>query len=52
MLRPRPLAGQAEEAMAGLTQSYVHGATSVPLIGQTIGAWFDAAARRWAERDA
>jgi fatty-acyl-CoA synthase len=38
--------------MAGLTQSYVHGASSVPLIGQTIGSWFDAAARRWAERDA
>ncbi len=38
--------------MAALTQSYVHGASEVPLIGATIGAWFDEAARRWAARDA
>ena len=30
-----------------LSQSYVHGASSVPLIGQTIGAYFDNAAARW-----
>ncbi|MBT4774059.1 MAG: AMP-binding protein [Rhodospirillaceae bacterium] len=33
-------------------QSYVHGASEVPLIGDTIGAHFDAAAARWADRDA
>ena len=33
-------------------QSYVHGASKVPLIGDTIGAHFDAAAARWADRDA
>ena len=38
--------------MATLTQSYVHGASDVPLIGETIGAHFDAAAARWGERDA
>ena len=35
-----------------LTQSYVHGTSDVPLIGDTIGAHFDAAAARWADRDA
>jgi len=38
--------------MTKLTQSYVHGASSVPLIGETIGAHFDKAAERWSERDA
>ena len=38
--------------MRKLTQSYSHGASSVPLIGQTIGAYFDAAVERWGERDA
>ena len=33
--------------MSKLTQSYVHGASNVPLIGQTLGAFFDAAAGRW-----
>jgi len=32
--------------------SYVHGASSTPLIGGTIGAHFSASARRWAERPA
>jgi len=32
-----------------LTQSYVHGASTVPLIGQTIGAYFDEAVARWAD---
>jgi fatty-acyl-CoA synthase len=36
--------------MAGL--SYVHGASSTPLIGDTIGVHFDAAAARWGARDA
>src|SRR3569833_1465156 len=33
---------------AKLTQSYVHGVSSVSLFGQTLGAYFDAAAARWA----
>ncbi len=35
--------------MAKLTQSYVHGASAVPLIGDTIGVHFDKAAARWPE---
>jgi len=35
-----------------LSQSYVHGASAVPLIGETIGANFDAAAARWQDREA
>ncbi|MEM7427310.1 MAG: AMP-binding protein [Pseudomonadota bacterium] len=35
-----------------LTKSYVHGASDIPLIGQTIGANFDAAVERWRDRDA
>src|SRR5579863_6294225 len=38
--------------MAKLTQSYVHGASDVPLIGDTIGVHFDKVAERWSERDA
>ncbi len=38
--------------MRKLTQSYNHGASAVPLIGETIGAYFDAAVGRWGERDA
>jgi fatty-acyl-CoA synthase len=38
--------------MAHLAQSYVHGASNVPLIGETIGACFDKAATRWAGSDA
>ena len=30
--------------------SYVHGASDVPLIGQTVGAYFDQAAERYGER--
>ena len=32
--------------------SYVHGASSVPLIGETIGAHLDRAAARWGNREA
>jgi fatty-acyl-CoA synthase len=32
--------------------SYVHGATGVPLIGETIGANFDRAVARWGDRSA
>jgi fatty-acyl-CoA synthase len=35
-----------------LTQSYVHGASNVPLIGQTLGAFFDEAAGRWGQCEA
>ncbi len=38
--------------MAKLVQSYVHGLSSVPLIGETIGAHFDKVAERWTDRDA
>src|SRR5262249_55879574 len=38
--------------MRKLTQSYVHGTSDVPLIGETIGIHFDKAAARWGERDA
>ena len=38
--------------MDKLTQSYVHGVSAIPLIGETIGARFDQAAARWGERDA
>jgi fatty-acyl-CoA synthase len=38
--------------MAKLTQSYVHGVSDVPLIGETIGVHFDKAAARWPEQDA
>ena len=34
--------------MAKLTESYVHGASPTPLIGETIGRFFDEAAARWA----
>src|SRR5690348_8532524 len=38
--------------MARLTQSYVHGVSSAPLIGDTIGAYFDKSAERWPDRPA
>ena len=34
------------------TQSYVHGASDVPLLGDTIGQHFDAACARWGDCDA
>ncbi len=34
------------------TQSYVHGASDVPLLGDTIGQHFDAACARWGSNDA
>jgi fatty-acyl-CoA synthase len=33
--------------MAKLTQSYAHGVSSIPLIGDTIGVYFDKSAERW-----
>ncbi len=33
--------------MTKLTQSYVHGASTVRLIGETLGAYFDCAVARW-----
>ncbi len=38
--------------MPKLTQSYVHGASDKPLIGDTIGTHFDKAAARFRDRDA
>ena len=38
--------------MGKLTQSYVHGVSATPLIGDTIGVYFDQAAERSADRDA
>ena len=38
--------------MTKLTQSYVHGGSDVPLIGETISAHFDRSATRWSDRDA
>jgi fatty-acyl-CoA synthase len=38
--------------MAKLTQSYVHGVSTTPLIGETIGVYFDQAAERWSAREA
>jgi fatty-acyl-CoA synthase len=35
-----------------LTQSYVHGASNVPLIGETVGVHFDKVAARFHDRDA
>jgi fatty-acyl-CoA synthase len=38
--------------MVKLIQSYVHGASAVPLIGETIGVHFDRAVARWPESEA
>ena len=38
--------------MIALTRSYVHGASDIPLIGDTIGEHFDAVVRRWPDREA
>jgi fatty-acyl-CoA synthase len=38
--------------MAKFPQSYAHGASAVPLLGETIGVNFDRAVERWGERDA
>jgi fatty-acyl-CoA synthase len=38
--------------MAGLELSYVHGASDQPLIGKTIGQFFDDACAKWATRSA
>src|SRR5262245_40546367 len=38
--------------MARLTQSYVHGASDVPLIGETLGQYFDGTVARFPDADA
>src|SRR5215469_63533 len=38
--------------MAGLELSYVHGASDQPLIGETIGQFFDEVCVKWASRPA
>src|SRR5215469_10363007 len=54
--RNGPISAQRERMgatpMTDAALSYVHGATSVPLIGETIGANFDRAVARWGERPA
>ncbi len=37
--------------MSHFTESYVHGVSDAPLIGETIGRHFDRAAGRWGNRD-
>jgi fatty-acyl-CoA synthase len=39
-------------AMAGLKLSYVHGASQQPLIGETIGQFFDSVCAKWPDRPA
>src|SRR5918994_4316673 len=43
---------KTEEIMPTLTQSYVHGASVTPLIGATIGAYFDQAVAQWPDMEA
>src|ERR1700726_3937110 len=38
--------------MAALKQSYVNGASEIPLLGDTIGQFFDNACAKWAARPA
>ncbi|MEE8291228.1 MAG: AMP-binding protein, partial [Candidatus Tectomicrobia bacterium] len=38
--------------MSKLTQSYIHGASDVPLLGDTIGVHFDKTVMRWPEAEA
>jgi fatty-acyl-CoA synthase len=38
--------------MIALTRSYVHGASDIPLLGDTIGEHFDAVVGRWPDRQA
>ena len=38
--------------MAGLTLSYVNGVSEQPLIGETIGRFFDAVCDKWPTRPA
>ena len=47
-----PIKGDGGNAMTGLTLSYVHGASDQPLIGQTIGQFFDAVCERCSDRPA
>ena len=35
-----------------LYQSYVHGVSKKPLLGETLGANFDAAVEKWGDQDA
>ncbi|HYA07849.1 MAG TPA: AMP-binding protein, partial [Xanthobacteraceae bacterium] len=38
--------------MTALTHSYVHGASNQPLLGETVGQFFDEACSKWASRPA
>jgi fatty-acyl-CoA synthase len=44
--------GDGGDAMAGLKLSYVDGASQQPLIGETIGQFFDAICAKWPDRPA
>jgi len=46
------IAREESAGMVALTQSYVHGASDIPLFGDTIGEHFDAVAGRWPDRQA
>jgi fatty-acyl-CoA synthase len=55
MSEPRPGKGNSEmrwEALMEEKLSYVHGASDIPLIGKTVGAFFDDIADRFHDRDA
>ena len=40
------------ETMVGLSKSYVHGVSTTPLLGETVGAHFDRATARWPDDEA
>src|SRR5215216_5771900 len=46
------IAREESAGMIALTRSYVHGASDIPLFGDTIGEHFDAVAGRWPDRQA
>jgi fatty-acyl-CoA synthase len=43
---------RSQISQSQISQSYVHGASEQPLLGETIGQFFDAACAKWAERPA
>src|SRR6185312_13201875 len=51
-MRPRTPMSPGGKPMPKLTQSYAHGVSTTPLIGETIGVHFDKATERWGARDA
>jgi fatty-acyl-CoA synthase len=45
-------AREESAGMIALTRSYVHGASDIPLVGDTIGEHFEAVVARWPDRQA